>query len=74
VFVTLDDYYVDGLIHVSELGRDYFRFDAARHLLLGRAHRQALPARRSGSRAAGARRSRAPQDRLRAGMNNWRLA
>jgi ribonuclease R len=35
VFVTLDDYYVDGLIHVSELGRDYFRFDAARHLLLG---------------------------------------
>jgi ribonuclease R len=35
VFVTLDDYFVDGLVHVSELGRDYFRFDAARHLLLG---------------------------------------
>jgi ribonuclease R len=35
VFVTLDDYYVDGLVHISELGRDYFQFDAARHALLG---------------------------------------
>jgi len=35
LFVTLDDYFVDGLLHISELGRDYFRFDAARHQLLG---------------------------------------
>ena len=35
LFVTLDAYYVDGLLHVSELGRDYFRYDAARHQLLG---------------------------------------
>ena len=35
VFVTLDDYFVDGLVHISELGRDYFQFDAARHALLG---------------------------------------
>jgi ribonuclease R len=35
LFVTLDDYYVDGLVHISELGRDYFRFEAARHMLLG---------------------------------------
>jgi ribonuclease R len=35
LFVMLDDYYVDGLLHISELGRDYFRFDAARHQLLG---------------------------------------
>jgi len=35
LFVTLDDFYVDGLVHISELGRDYFRFDAARHQLLG---------------------------------------
>jgi ribonuclease R len=35
VFVTLDDYFVDGLVHISELGRDYFQFDAARHMLLG---------------------------------------
>jgi ribonuclease R len=35
LFVTLDDYYVDGLVHISELGRDYFQFDAARHQLVG---------------------------------------
>ncbi len=35
LFVTLDDYFVDGLVHISELGRDYFRFDGARHQLLG---------------------------------------
>jgi ribonuclease R len=35
LFVTLDDYFVDGLVHISELGRDYFQFDAARHLLFG---------------------------------------
>ncbi len=35
LFITLDDYFVDGLVHISELGRDYFQFDAARHTLLG---------------------------------------
>jgi ribonuclease R len=35
LFVTLDDYFVDGLVHISELGRDYFEFDAARHMLFG---------------------------------------
>jgi ribonuclease R len=35
LFVTLDEYYVDGLVHISELGRDYFQFDAARHQLVG---------------------------------------
>jgi ribonuclease R len=35
LFVTLDDYFVDGLVHISELGRDYFQFDGARHILLG---------------------------------------
>ncbi len=35
LFVTLDDFFVDGLLHISELGRDYFQFDAARHQLLG---------------------------------------
>jgi ribonuclease R len=36
-FVTLDDVYVDGLIHISELGKDYFEFDEASHSLRGRA-------------------------------------
>jgi ribonuclease R len=35
LFVMLDNYFVDGLVHISELGRDYFQFDAARHMLLG---------------------------------------
>ncbi|HEX9396245.1 MAG TPA: ribonuclease R [Burkholderiales bacterium] len=35
LFVTLDNYFVDGLVHISELGKDYFQFDAARHMLLG---------------------------------------
>jgi ribonuclease R len=40
VFVTLDDYFVDGLVHISELGRDYFQFDPARHALMGERTRQ----------------------------------
>jgi len=35
IFVALDDFYVEGLVHISELGQDYFQFDAAKHQLLG---------------------------------------
>lgn len=35
VFVTLDDYFVDGLVHISELGRERFRFEPVHHRLLG---------------------------------------
>ncbi|OGA18646.1 MAG: ribonuclease R [Betaproteobacteria bacterium RIFCSPLOWO2_12_FULL_63_13] len=35
IFVALDGVYVEGLVHISELGGDYFRFDAARHELRG---------------------------------------
>ncbi len=35
LFVTLENFFVDGLVHISELGRDYFEFDATRHMLLG---------------------------------------
>ena len=35
LFVMLDDYFVDGLVHISELGRDYFQHDAAHHALIG---------------------------------------
>ncbi len=35
LFVTLDELYVDGLVHVSDLGQDYFQFDAAKHMLRG---------------------------------------
>ena len=35
VFVALDAVYVEGLVHVSELGEDYFQFDPVRHEMLG---------------------------------------
>ncbi|MBK5915822.1 ribonuclease R [Rhodocyclus purpureus] len=35
IFVALDRIYVEGLVHVSELGEDYFQFDAVRHQMLG---------------------------------------
>jgi ribonuclease R len=35
VFVTLLEVFVEGMVHVSELGADYFQFDAVRHRLLG---------------------------------------
>jgi len=34
-FIALDELYVEGLLHVSELGRDYFRYDAILHELMG---------------------------------------
>ena len=35
VFVTLDAMYVEGLIHITELGGEYYRFDEARQELRG---------------------------------------
>jgi ribonuclease R len=35
IFVALDEVYVEGLAHISELGSDYFRFDAVHHALRG---------------------------------------
>jgi ribonuclease R len=35
LFITLDELYVDGLVHVSDLGQDYFKFDAHKHMLSG---------------------------------------
>ena len=35
VFVTLDALYVEGLVHITELGGEYFRFDEVRQELRG---------------------------------------
>jgi ribonuclease R len=35
LFVTLDEMFVDGLVHISDLGQDYFTYDQARHTLKG---------------------------------------
>lgn len=35
LFVQLDDIYVDGLVHITSLGNDYFHFDATKYRLTG---------------------------------------
>ena len=41
-FVTPDAVFVEGLVHVSALGSDYFRFDPVRHKLRGERSRHAF--------------------------------
>ena len=42
LFVTLKDLYVDGMIHVSQLGDDFFVFDQASQSLIGQARGQSF--------------------------------
>lgn len=35
IFVALDEVYVEGLVHVSELGDEYFQYDSVKHQMLG---------------------------------------
>ncbi len=35
LFVELADIFVDGLVHITALGNDYYHFDAAKHRLMG---------------------------------------
>ena len=42
IFVTLDELLIDGMIHITELGRDYFKYDEARHVLRGERSGQAF--------------------------------
>ena len=35
IFVALDTVYIEGLVHVSDLGADYFQFDNIKHQMLG---------------------------------------
>ncbi|NCF44246.1 MAG: ribonuclease R [Proteobacteria bacterium] len=35
LFVDLDGYYVQGLLHISDLGADYFRYDSRKQSLIG---------------------------------------
>ena len=40
LFVELKDYYVEGLVHITALPQDYYRFDAAKHRLVGERSRK----------------------------------
>ncbi len=35
LFVALDDIFIEGLLHISDLGSDYFHYDEMRHALMG---------------------------------------
>ena len=35
IFVALDNVFIEGLVHVSDLGRDYFHFDEVNHQMVG---------------------------------------
>ena len=35
IFVSLDEIFTEGLVHVSELGQDYFHYDQGKHWMLG---------------------------------------
>ncbi len=35
IFVELKDIYVEGLVHVTQLGNEYFNYDAAHHRMVG---------------------------------------
>jgi len=39
-FVALDGIYVEGLVHISDLGKDYFKYDAGKHELMGERTKQ----------------------------------
>ena len=35
LFVELEEFYIDGLVHITSLGQDYYRYDADRRQLIG---------------------------------------
>ncbi len=43
-FVELDDYFVEGLVHVRSLQKDYYHFDSRTHRLIGERRRQVFHA------------------------------
>jgi ribonuclease R len=53
IFVQLDQLFVEGMVHVTDLGADYFQYDDARHELRGERTGK-VPADRPRARAGGA--------------------
>ena len=66
LFVQVKGLQVDGLVHVSALGTDYFSRDSSGFRMVGARSGRTVPARRSPARAAHQRDHRRAQDRLRA--------
>ena len=69
LFIELVEHFVEGLVHVSTMADDYYRFVETAHVLRGENTRQGVPARRQGARAGDARGHGAAADRSRAGRD-----
>ena len=65
MFVELIEHYVEGLVHVSTMADDYYRFREQTHTLFGENTQEDLPPRRQGARAGRPRRHGAAADRSR---------
>ena len=65
LFVELVEHYVEGLVHVSTMADDYYRYSEQAHTLFGENTQEAVSSRRQGHGAGGARRPRAAPDRSR---------
>ena len=65
MFVELIDHYVEGLVHVTTMADDYYRFREQSHALFGENTKKTYRARRSRARADHPRRHGTPADRSR---------
>jgi ribonuclease R len=68
IFVQLDQLFVEGLVHVTDLGADYFQYDDARHELRGERTGKTFQL-TDRARAGGARGSGSAQDRSASGRH-----
>ena len=64
LFVTLKDFFVEGLVPVSALGEDFFVYEEKQHRLRGRSSGKILPAGRLAAREAHRDRRDPPPARL----------
>ena len=67
IFVELAEVYVDGLVHITSLGNDYYHFDPAKHRLLGERTNRSYRLGDCGAREGRAGESGRSQARLRTG-------
>ena len=67
LFVELIEHYVEGLVHISSMADDYYRFVEQQHIAARREHEEGLPAGRQGAGAGRARRHGAAAGRPGAG-------
>jgi ribonuclease R len=42
LFIRLDDFQIDGMIHISTLGQEYFHYDGAKQMLVGEHSRKMI--------------------------------